>query len=177
MEIWINPACSKCRSALTLLDAEGADYTVRRYLEDVPSEDEIRAVLERLGLEPWDIVRTGEPAAKDLGLKSWPRTAESRERWIAALAEHPNVVCKISGVVEAAAPDKVTADDVAPVINHCLDRFGPDRVIFASNWPVCNRGGSLATWVGVLRGVVAGRNSGFRRKLFHDNAMRLYALR
>ena len=36
MEIWINPACSKCRSALTLLDAEGADYTVRRYLEEMP---------------------------------------------------------------------------------------------------------------------------------------------
>ena len=41
MEIWINPACSKCRSALSILDAEGADYTVRRYLEDVPTPAEI----------------------------------------------------------------------------------------------------------------------------------------
>ena len=47
MEIWINPACSKCRSALSLLDEEGVTYTVRRYLEDVPSPDEIRAVLDR----------------------------------------------------------------------------------------------------------------------------------
>lgn len=73
MEIWINPACSKCRSAISLLDAEGAEYTVRRYLEDVPSEDEIRAVLERLNLEPWDITRTGEAEAKELGLKDWPK--------------------------------------------------------------------------------------------------------
>lgn len=92
MEIWINPACSKCRSAVTLLDAEGADYTVRRYLEDVPSPEEIRAVLDRLGLEPWDITRTQEAAAKELGLKEWPRDAGSRERWIAALSEHPKLI-------------------------------------------------------------------------------------
>ena len=92
MEIWINPACSKCRSALSILDAEGADYTVRRYLEDVPTPAEITGVLGRLGLEPWDIVRTAEPAAKELGLADWPRTPEARGRWIAALAERPTLI-------------------------------------------------------------------------------------
>ncbi|MEU8701706.1 arsenate reductase family protein [Streptomyces sp. NPDC048680] len=92
MEIWINPACSKCRGAVRLLDAEGADYTVRRYLEDVPSPDEIRAVLDRLGLEPWDITRTQEADAKELGLKEWPREADARERWISALAAHPKLI-------------------------------------------------------------------------------------
>jgi arsenate reductase len=92
MEIWINPACSKCRSAISLLDAEGAEYTVRRYLEDVPSEDEIRAVLERLGLEPWDITRTQEADAKELGLRDWPRDESARDRWITALAEHPKLI-------------------------------------------------------------------------------------
>ncbi|MFE0729010.1 arsenate reductase family protein [Streptomyces antibioticus] len=106
MEIWINPACSKCRSALTLLDAEGADYTVRRYLEDVPSEDEIRAVLGRLGLEPWDITRTGETVAKELGLKEWARDAASRDRWIAALAAHPKLIQR----------PIITADDGTAVV-------------------------------------------------------------
>ncbi|MFF1682894.1 arsenate reductase family protein [Streptomyces sp. NPDC058256] len=92
MEIWINPACSKCRSALSLLDAEGADYTVRRYLEDVPTQDEIRDVLERLGLEPWDITRTQEAVAKELGLKEWARDAGSRDQWIKALSEHPKLI-------------------------------------------------------------------------------------
>ncbi len=92
MEIWINPACSKCRSAISLLDAEGAEYTVRRYLEDVPSADEIRAVLDRLGLEPWDITRTQEADAKELGLKEWARDEASRDRWITALAEHPKLI-------------------------------------------------------------------------------------
>ncbi|MET8721770.1 arsenate reductase family protein [Streptomyces misionensis] len=92
MEIWINPACSKCRSAISTLDAEGVEYTVRRYLEDVPSEDEIKAVLGRLGLEPWDITRTQEADAKELGLKDWARDEGSRDRWVKALAEHPKLI-------------------------------------------------------------------------------------
>jgi arsenate reductase len=106
MEIWINPACSKCRSAVSLLDAEGADYTVRRYLEEVPSEDEIRDVLTRLGLEPWDITRTQEAAAKELGLEDWPRDAGSRDRWIGALAEHPKLIQR----------PIITADDGTAVV-------------------------------------------------------------
>ncbi|WP_416967044.1 arsenate reductase family protein [Streptomyces sp. 4F14] len=106
MEIWINPACSKCRSALTILDAEGADYTVRRYLEDVPSEAEITEVLGRLGLEPWDIVRTQEAAAKELGLKEWPRDEASRGRWTAALAAHPKLIQR----------PIITADDGTAVV-------------------------------------------------------------
>ncbi|CAL9418534.1 MULTISPECIES: ArsC/Spx/MgsR family protein [Streptomyces] len=111
MEIWINPACSKCRSAISVLDAEGADYTVRRYLEDVPTEDEIRQVLERLGLEPWDITRTQEAAAKELGLKEWPRDAGARDRWIAALAAHPKLIQR----------PIITADDGSAVVARTED--------------------------------------------------------
>ncbi|MFD9905673.1 arsenate reductase family protein [Streptomyces sp. NPDC059063] len=109
MEIWINPTCSKCRGALTLLDAEGADYTVRRYLEDVPTADEIRAVLGRLGLEPWDITRTQEAAAKELDLKDrarWPRDASGRDAWIEALAAHPKLIQR----------PIITADDGTAVV-------------------------------------------------------------
>ncbi|MCB5180880.1 ArsC/Spx/MgsR family protein [Streptomyces antimicrobicus] len=108
MEIWINPACSKCRSALTLLDAEGAEYTVRRYLEDVPSEDEIREVLGRLGLEPWDITRTSDPLAKETGVRELPREAtdEARDRWIAHLAAHPKLIQR----------PIITADDGTAVV-------------------------------------------------------------
>lgn len=106
MEIWINPRCSKCRSALSILDAESAEYTVRRYLEDPPTEDELREVLARLGLEPWDITRTNEQPAKDLGLNGWPRDAHSRDRWIAALAEHPILIQR----------PIITADDGTAVV-------------------------------------------------------------
>lgn len=106
MEIWINPACSKCRSALSLLDAEGAAYTVRRYLEDPPSAEELEEVLRRLELEPWDITRTGEPVAAELGLATWSRDAGSRGRWIDTLAAHPSLIQR----------PIITADDGSAVV-------------------------------------------------------------
>ncbi|WP_030229055.1 arsenate reductase family protein [Streptomyces sp. NRRL WC-3626] len=111
MEIWINPACSKCRSAISLLDAEGAEYTVRRYLEEVPGEDEIREVLQRLGLEPWDITRTQEAEAKELGLGEWARDAGARDRWVAALAAHPRLIQR----------PIITADDGTAVVGRTED--------------------------------------------------------
>ncbi|NBE92250.1 arsenate reductase family protein [Nonomuraea sp. KC401] len=106
MEIWINPGCSKCRSALSILDAEAADYTVRRYLDDPPTEDELRDVLARLGLEPWDITRTGEPVAARLGMDTWSREPGDRDRWIGALAANPVLIQR----------PIITADDGSAVI-------------------------------------------------------------
>lgn len=111
MEIWINPSCSKCRSALTLLDAEGAQYTVRRYLETPPTAQEIEDVLRRLGLEPWDITRTGESAAAELGLADWPREEADRARWIEALAAHPILIQR----------PIITADDGSAVVGRTPD--------------------------------------------------------
>ena len=89
IEIWLNPACSKCRTAVTELDAAGADYVVRRYLEDPPSAEEIAAVLDRLGLDPWDIARAKEAVEEGIDL---PREAAHRDAWVAALAAHPRAL-------------------------------------------------------------------------------------
>ncbi|MEU3274409.1 arsenate reductase family protein [Saccharomonospora sp. NPDC006951] len=106
MEIWINPECSKCRSALSLLDEQGAGYTVRHYLEEPPTEQELGRVLARLDLEPWDIARFGEPVAAELGLDSWERDEAHRPRWIAALAAHPILIQR----------PIITADDGTTVV-------------------------------------------------------------
>ncbi|GAA1244608.1 arsenate reductase family protein [Kitasatospora nipponensis] len=92
MEIWINPRCSKCRTALTELNAAGLTYTVRRYLEDPPSTQELTEVLARLGLDPWDITRLDEAVAVELGMRQWGRAEGDRERWLEALAQHPILV-------------------------------------------------------------------------------------
>ncbi len=92
MEIWHNPRCSKSHAAKAALDAAGVSYTERRYLEEPPTAEEIRAMLDRLGLEPWDITRTGEDDAKELGMAGWSRTAADREHWIETLAHHPKLI-------------------------------------------------------------------------------------
>ncbi|MDX6286746.1 MAG: hypothetical protein QOG53_2231 [Frankiales bacterium] len=89
MEIWINPACSKCRTALSTLDTAGLTYTVRRYLDDPPTADELDAVLTRLGLEPWDVARLGETVAKELGLADLPH---ERHRWLEVMAANPILI-------------------------------------------------------------------------------------
>ncbi|MFC4017546.1 ArsC/Spx/MgsR family protein [Micromonospora sp. GCM10011542] len=92
MEIWINPDCSKCRSALSVLDAERAEYTVRHYLQQPPTAAELREVLCRLDLAPWHLARLGEPVAVELGIADWPRDEPSRDRWIEAMAAHPALI-------------------------------------------------------------------------------------
>ena len=89
MEIWFNPSCSKCRIARDQLDEAGVAYTLRRYLDDPPSEAELRAALTALGLEPWDVTRMSEPLARELGLKDMARDADE---WIRVLAEHPKLI-------------------------------------------------------------------------------------
>lgn len=114
MEIWLNPVCSKCRTAVTRLDEAGITYTVRRYLDDPPTAEELEEVLGRLGLEPWDITRIGEPVAGDLGMKAWPKDAGARAKWIAALAEHPILIQR----------PIITADDGTTVVGRSDEALG-----------------------------------------------------
>jgi arsenate reductase len=89
MEIWLNPACQKRRTAVSTLDEAGITYTVRRYLDDPPTPAELSEVLDRLGLQPWDITRDKEAAEQGIDL---PRTPEHREEWLKALSEHPRAI-------------------------------------------------------------------------------------
>ncbi len=100
------------------------------------------------------------------------------ERWrrdIAEMAQRSHVICKISGIV-ASVPQRWTPDDLAPIIDHCLDSFGPDRVVFGGDWPVCTRGATLRQWVEALRHVIRRRSLEDQRKLLAENAIRFYGL-
>jgi len=66
-------------------------------------------------------------------------------------AAGPEVMCNIGGIVASLPPGKWLPEDLAPVVNHCLDAFGPDRVFFGGDWPVCLLGSSLSGWVTALK--------------------------
>jgi len=105
--------------------------------------------------------------------------AHGRRQWmedIAALAERPNVVCKISGIIARVVPGQWQTEDLAPTVNHCLDAFGPDRVVFGGDWPVCNWAASYGEWAGALRRIIADRSEADQEKLLHKNAERIYGL-
>lgn len=111
--------------------------------------------------------RQGRPASHDVD--QWRRD-------IGALAERDHVICKISGIVARVVPDAWDAGWLAPVINHCLDSFGPDRVVFGGDWPVCLRGATYRQWVEALKQVISNRPQEDQKKLLHDNAIRFYRL-
>lgn len=92
MEIWHNPRCSKSRAALALLEDAGVAPDVRRYLDDPPSADELRRVLGLLGLQPWELVRTGEDAYRERGMGEWPRRAADVDRWVEAMVAAPRLI-------------------------------------------------------------------------------------
>ncbi len=92
---------------------------------------------------------------------------------IAALAERPNVHCKISGLVAYAAPDWTVAD-LRPWTDHVLACFGWDRVVWGGDWPVCTLGSTLSRWVFATGLLAADASETERAKLYHRNAERLY---
>jgi L-fuconolactonase len=106
--------------------------------------------------------------------------AKDHSRWKSDLAtvaaKGDRVVCKVSGIVASAKGAPWTADDLAPIVNHVLDTFGPDRVMFGGDWPVCTLAATYRQWVEALKSIVKSRPDADQRKLFHDNAVRVYGL-
>ena len=85
--IYHNPRCSKSRQALALLQEAGKEVDIILYLEDIPSTDEIKSVLKKLGLTAADIVRKGEPAYKEHFTD-----VSDEDALIALLRQYPKVI-------------------------------------------------------------------------------------
>jgi predicted TIM-barrel fold metal-dependent hydrolase len=105
--------------------------------------------------------------------------AKDRTQWqkdIGEVAKRKNVVCKVSGIVASAKPGAWSADDLAPIVRHVQEVFGPDRVMFGGDWPVCTLAATYGQWVAALKEIVKGQKAEEQKKLFHDNAVKFYGL-
>ena len=87
--IWHNPRCSKSRKTLEVLEERDLDIEVRRYLEDPPTTDELDAVLERLEMQPRQLMRQKEEEYDELGLDD---ESKSRDELIRAMVDHPILI-------------------------------------------------------------------------------------
>lgn len=111
----------------------------------------------------------GVPAIKDRAEHPW------REK-ISAIARRPNVAVKISGVVAYAEPATWTIDDIRPYVEHAIESFGWDRVVWGSDWPVCTLTASLSIWVAAAQAITLGCSADERARLFSVNARRIWRL-
>lgn len=95
---------------------------------------------------------------------------------MAEIARRPNVVGKISGVVAYADAGSWTVETLLPYVEHTIECFGWDRVVWGSDWPVCTLGGGLATWIAATHALLAGTSADERQQLLSGNAKRLWRL-
>ena len=86
--LWHNPRCSKSRQTLALIEDAGVSVTLRRYLDDAPSREELVAAREALGLGAVEMLRTGEKVFKELGLNK----DSPEDTLIDAMAAHPILI-------------------------------------------------------------------------------------
>ena len=94
----------------------------------------------------------------------------------AVLAADGTVVGKVSGIIVQVKKGDWSADQLAPAINHTIEVFGWDRVMWAGDWPVCTLGAPLKDWLAAAKQIVKDKSAEQQRKLFHDNAARFYGL-
>ncbi|WP_232664946.1 amidohydrolase family protein [Pseudonocardia sp. TRM90224] len=96
--------------------------------------------------------------------------------WLTELAAFPNVDCKLSGLLTEAAPGKQDVTTLRPYAEHVLGAFGPDRVLYGSDWPVCElAGGYPAVWASTQE-FLAGLSEAERTAVRSGTARRAYAL-
>src|SRR5206468_11600569 len=99
--------------------------------------------------------------------------AKDRTQWkkdMETIGKKKNVVGKVSGFIASAKKGQWTVDDLAPIVNHTLEVFGPDRVMFGGDWPVVTLAATYREWVDALRTIVNDRNREQQHKLFYANA-------
>ena len=111
----------------------------------------------------------GNPDIKNRNYDLW------RER-IAEIADLPNVVIKVSGIVVNTDVENWTVEDLRPAVEHVIASFGWDRVMFGSDWPVCTLAASYRQWFDALNFLVKDASEANKRKLFKENAERVYRL-
>lgn len=141
-------------------------YDILIYPRQLPAAVElVRAVPE----QRFVLDHLAKPVIREGSLSPW------REQ-ILELARLPNVMCKVSGLVTEAQWRNWKPADFAPFLDTAFQAFGPDRLMFGSDWPVCLLSGDYEQVLALVRDYAAGQSNGFEEKFFGLNAAQFYQL-
>jgi len=111
----------------------------------------------------------GVPDIAGAGLDPWRAD-------ISALAALPHVACKVSGLLAYCPPNSANLATIRPYIEHVIAEFGPDRLVWGSDWPVVNLANGLTDWISVTREIMAELSADEAAALAGGTAQRLYRL-
>lgn len=109
----------------------------------------------------------GVPDIAGGGFEPWARG-------ISDLAALPQVICKLSGISAYCPPGSASAATLRPWVDHVLASFGPDRILWGSDWPVVNLGAGLPGWLAITADLLAGLSEAERYAIAQGTARRVY---
>ena len=109
MKIYHNPKCSKSRQTLQIIKDAGVEPVIIEYLNDIPSKEELKSVIELLGIKPYDLLRRGEADFKE----NFKGKDLTDDQWIDAMIKYPKlierpIVVKGKKAVLGRPPENVT---------------------------------------------------------------------
>jgi L-fuconolactonase len=145
----------------------GFTYDILIYPEQLPAARELVA---RFPQQPFVIDHIAKPEIK----------AKSRSGWAALMhkiAASPNVYCKLSGLVTEADWHHWKKEDCRPYLDVVFDAFGPGRLMFGSDWPVCLLAASYQQVLQIIEEYVQDYSADIREKIFGGNAAQFYRLK
>jgi L-fuconolactonase len=151
---------------VSLLRDRGLVYEILVY------QRQLQAVERFLGLhpdQPLVLDHLGKPAVRQGGFAEWAPL-------IRRLARFPNLSCKLSGLVTESDPANWTPDELSPYIDAALEAFGPERLMFGSDWPVCLRGASYQEWTATVETLTARLSAAERARIMGGTAIKVYGL-
>ncbi len=119
--------------------------------------DQMNLILNHCGVPP---IASGE-------IDDWGKDIQS-------LSEIPNVTCKLSGLMAYCAPDTSSYETIKPYVDRVLNCFGPDRMVWGSDWPVVNLGKGVQEWIKVTNQILGELSKDEAIKIASSNAERIY---
>jgi L-fuconolactonase len=145
----------------------GYTYDILIYPRQLPAAVELTA---RLPEQPFVLDHLGKPEIRNGTRNGW-RT------YIRELATHSNVCCKLSGIITEADWRTWTPEDCKPYLDAVFEAFGPERLMFGSDWPVCLLAGSYTQAVDLIRDYIAQCAPAEQEAIMGRNASRFYKLK
>lgn len=152
----------------------GIDKLLSRGLsyDIVVFERQLPQVISFVDLHPYQtfiLDHCGKPRIADREMEPWKSNLQE-------LAERINVYCKVSGLVTEAQAGQWKPEDIIPYIETAIDLFGPERVMFGSDWPVCLTETDYRGWVSLCAGYIKSYSQSEQRRFWADSAREAYRL-
>ncbi len=152
------------RANVRRIGARGLTFDMCFLARQLPIAAEFAAACDNTQLV---LDHCGVPDIAGGGLDPW----RDDMRRLAAL---PNVTCKLSGILAYCAPGAATYDAIAPYVDHVLETFGPDRMLWGSDWPVVDMANGLQDWIAVTRRILDGLSEADAAAIGRETALRVY---